>query len=203
MSIGIVCPRCGTPLASVQTRSALLSGCQACGGVWLDNGSTQRVIDALCGDTVGRADALSRFAQRPTDRERQIACPVCTQALARWTVPEANIDVDFCRDHGTWFDRDELGAVARSYAARRAYGGGAAAGVAVAGAGAVAMAAQDPGLQERARQAVQGIDAETVIDVGTTALEFVDPVDVVEGAGVAAEFAGGLFGVLGGILDGF
>ncbi len=36
-----------------------------------------------------------------------------------------------------------------------------------------------------------------VVDAGATALEFVDPEDVVAGAEVAAEAAGGLFGVLG------
>ncbi len=117
--------------------------------------------------------------------------------------------MDWCRQHGTWFDRDELAGVARAYAARRAYGGGAAlavgaAGAAVAGGAAVgaAMVASDPSLTERARQAAADVDPELVADVGLTALEFVDPGDVIDGAGVAAEGAGALFGVLGDILSG-
>jgi Zn-finger nucleic acid-binding protein len=212
----LACPRCGAGLKGVRTRSVELSGCEACGGVWLDNAAARRVIDVLCDDTVGRAEAIARFAQRPTDRAARIACPACSQPLTRWSVPEANVDVDWCEQHGTWFDRDELATVARTYAAQRAYGRPTSnakhtvAGVAaVAGAVGAASLANDPALQERARQVADGIDAETVIDVGATALEVVDPGDVVdgagvvvEGAGVVLENAGDLFGALGDILGG-
>jgi Zn-finger nucleic acid-binding protein len=220
MVAALTCPRCAGGLKGIRTRSVELSGCEGCGGVWLDNAAARRVIDALCDDTVGRVDALARVAQRPTDRAQSIACPSCAGPLARWSVPEANVDVDWCERHGTWFDRDELATVARTYAARRAYGGsgsgkgkylaaGVAAGAVAGGAVGAAVLANDPSIQERARQAVDGIDAETVVDAGSTALEFVDPGDVadgagvvIEGAGAVLENAGDLFGALGDILGG-
>jgi Zn-finger nucleic acid-binding protein len=181
-------------------------GCGGCGGIWLDNGSTRRVIDALCNDTVNQADALSRFAQRPTDRAAPMSCPACAKPLARWTVPEANIDVDWCEQHGTWFDKDELATVSRTYAARRAYGGGAAVGGAVAAGAVVAggvaaggVMAADPALRERASSAINE-NSELVLEAGGAALDMVDAADVVEGAGVVAEGAGSALGVLGDIL---
>lgn len=215
MTTGLVCPRCAAPLRPLRSRSIEMLGCHQCGGVWLDNASSKRVIDTLCDDTIDKSESLARFAQRPPDRAQDIACPSCRNPLQRWTVPEANVDVDWCGEHGTWFDKDELAVVARTYAARRAYGGGArVAGAAVAGAavaGAVAagaVVASDPSIADRAQRAVE-THGEAALDVGLTALDYVDPADVVEGvgiaaeaAGVAAEAAGGLFGVLGEILGG-
>jgi Zn-finger nucleic acid-binding protein len=178
-------------------------GCAQCGGIWLDNASSQRVIDALCGDTLAKADALSRFAARQADRSAPIACPSCAAPLRRWTVAEANVELDYCESHGAWFDRDELAIIARTHAARRAYGGPRAvvAGGVAAGAVAASALAADPSLQDRGRRAVEGMDGETALDAGATALDFVDPGDVVEGASVAAEVASGFFGVLGEILS--
>jgi Zn-finger nucleic acid-binding protein len=199
------CPRCGTAMISARSHSAQMFGCAGCGGIWLDNACSRRVIESLCGDTLNKASSLAQFAQRSADRAARIACPSCTAPLERWTVAEANVEIDFCAAHGTWFDRDELATVARAHAARRAYGGGAAAGVAAgafaAGAVAATALAADPSLQQRARRAVENIDADLVFEAGETALEFVDPADVVAGAAVAAEAAGGLFGVIGGILS--
>jgi Zn-finger nucleic acid-binding protein len=198
------CPRCGTRLFSARSHNAEMLGCADCGGIWLDNASSRRVIDVLCADTLDKAEALSRFAARHADRSAPIACPSCRVPMQRWTVAEANVEVDYCATHGAWFDRNELAIIARTHAARRAYGGGQTArGAALAAGGVVAASAlaADPSLQARARQAVENVDGETVLDIGVTALEYVDPVDVVEGAGVVAEAAGGLFGVIADILS--
>ena len=178
-----------------------MQGCQQCGGVWLDNASSKRVIDSLCDDTVDKAEAVSRFSQRPADRAATASCPGCQKPLTRWTVPEANVDVDWCDQHGTWFDRDELATVARTYAAKRAYGRSAAIAATGLGAGAVALAASDPGVQERVQRTVDAHGADAV-ELGAEALSYVDPGDVVDGAGVVAEGAGATFGVLGDILSG-
>lgn len=198
----IACPRCGTGLSSVKTQSVTLLGCSGCGGIWLDNHAAQRVIDALCGDTVNRADAISRFAQRATDRAAAINCPSCAKPLARWSVPEANVDVDWCEQHGTWFDKDELATVSRTYAAKRAYGGRAAVAAGAVGAGAVAagaVIASDPSMRERAQNAINE-NSELVLEGGGAALELVDAGDVADGAGVVAEGAGEALGFLGDIL---
>jgi Zn-finger nucleic acid-binding protein len=203
----IACPRCGTGLSSVQSRSATLLGCSGCGGIWLDNHAARRVVDALCSDTVDRADAISRFAQRATDRAAALSCPSCAKPLARWTVPEANVDVDWCEHHGTWFDKDELATVSRTYAARRAYGGGAAVAAGAVAAGAVgagavaagAVIASDPSMRERAQNAINE-NSELVLEGGGAALELVDVADVADGAGVVAEGAGEALGFLGDIL---
>jgi Zn-finger nucleic acid-binding protein len=40
---------------------------------------------------------------------RYVPCPVCAQLMNRINFANcSNVVVDVCRDHGTWFDRDEL-----------------------------------------------------------------------------------------------
>jgi Zn-finger nucleic acid-binding protein len=39
-------------------------------------------------------------------------CPVCQHAMA--SVRAGHVTLDVCEPHGTWFDRDELGRLARN-----------------------------------------------------------------------------------------
>lgn len=202
--MSLVCPRCGLALVRRDVPAGALHGCNHCGGVWVTHDVVQRVNAALCEGTLASADALTRStATAPAAGPAR--CPVCGVSLTPWLVPRANVEIDH-DDHGAWFDRDELRRVAQSVAASRAYGGSAAAAgaaaVGVAGA-AAATAAADPTLVHRAQRAVDA-HGETVLDVASTGLEFVDAESVVAGAEVAAEVGGGLasgaFELLGSIL---
>jgi hypothetical protein len=119
--------------------------------------------------------------------------------------------VDFCPQHGTWFDKDELGRVAQSFATARAYGGhgtgaAVAAGVGVAGV-AVAGTALAASQSNQVQRYVEQIDPEDAVDAvelavegGSAAFEIGAAVgDAVD----AGEVAGGVFEILGGLFDGF
>ncbi len=104
------CPRCGAGIFSGKVGHLDALGCGGCGGLWLDNEGTTTVlrrydidaaklarrIDANTGDVA----AISPFAAASGP------CPVCAKAL-QGTV-HASVKLDFCVDHGTFFDRGEL-----------------------------------------------------------------------------------------------
>jgi Zn-finger nucleic acid-binding protein len=102
-------------------------GCSTCGGVWLDNAATAKVLAGV-GDraAVAIADHL-RSPTAPSNPYRRggtHGCPVCRQALERVVTdarrhPVAGIELDICRAHGTWFDGGELGTVAGAVVRKR------------------------------------------------------------------------------------
>jgi hypothetical protein len=179
--------------------------------VWLDGPAAQHVNHALCGETLGHADIASRTSAHRVDTSVPIACPMCRSVLHRTRIGQAGVDVDHCPTHGTWFDKDELGRVAQSFAAARAYGGhggGAAlaagvgvAGVAVAG---TALAASQSNDFRRFANNIEPEDAtdalELAVDGGSVAFEVGAAVGDAADVG---DVAGGVFEILGGLFEGF
>ncbi|HEU0015858.1 MAG TPA: zf-TFIIB domain-containing protein [Longimicrobium sp.] len=104
------CPRCRAPLAAVQVGTAALGECDRCGGVWLAAADFQRMA-------ANREQQTAVLGFRappatPTPLEAQVRygpCPVCGQMMNRVNFAKiSGIVIDQCRDHGAWFDRDEL-----------------------------------------------------------------------------------------------
>lgn len=205
------CPRCGGVLWGRALPAGHGHACGNCGGVWLDNAAGKRVSELLCSETLGHAEAGARTARSAVDTSAAVKCMTCGKTLERITIGPAKVDVDYCSEHGTWFDKDELARVAQSYATARAYGrhgsGAVVAGAAVAGAAMAGGALYASQHQSTLERAGQSIDAETVADVaiegGGLAFDagaaIGDAVDAGEVAGGAAE---AVFGILGGIFEG-
>lgn len=93
-------------------------GCARCGGVLLDDAAFGHVREQLCARIVEQAN-LEAAPSRARDVSPLLSCPVCRQVMTRTSVER--VEVDFCREHGTWFDRDELVAIARACVIARAY----------------------------------------------------------------------------------
>lgn len=102
-------------------------GCQTCGGVWLDNvgsmqaasgeiGELPRWTAAALAEQVkpakkehpGARDAYRQPAARAKDARLLGACPACAKPLQRVYVAAADVTLDVCASHGTWFDAHEL-----------------------------------------------------------------------------------------------
>jgi Zn-finger nucleic acid-binding protein len=88
-----------------------LRSCAACGGLWLDPESLQR----LCDTREERASVVSVLAARvPTtgvapDVVRYIPCPVCTKLMNRTNFAHSSgVILDVCKSDGVWLDRGEL-----------------------------------------------------------------------------------------------
>lgn len=116
----LVCPHCGCTLSAGRAASTTVHGCASCGGVWLDNMASQKLVSAVDPSVLSLADAASRMASMPfPPHEARPRCPVCRGDLQPVRVEAVGVALDTCNIHGTWFDRGELQAVARSFAATR------------------------------------------------------------------------------------
>ena len=86
--------------------------CSRCEGLWLD----ALVFQSICADSEQQSvilgDAFTnehKPATPPAEQVRYIPCPHCRQLMNRINFAKcSNVIVDVCKQHGTWFDRDEL-----------------------------------------------------------------------------------------------
>lgn len=106
---GLTCPRCREALNPVEVGTHLLDTCARCGGLWLDRNTFQSICtraeeqEAVLGDS-GTAAAL-----QPDHRRPYIPCPECGELMNRKNFAGCSgIILDWCRTHGSWFDRKEL-----------------------------------------------------------------------------------------------
>jgi Zn-finger nucleic acid-binding protein len=105
----VVCPRCKTEgMFPAQANELLLQGCGACGGVWMDDPSSRRLVAEPSEEAVRLADLAAHNAKRPVSVEATLSCPVCTEPMKHHDFPNARLRLDVCATHGTWFDRGEL-----------------------------------------------------------------------------------------------
>jgi Zn-finger nucleic acid-binding protein len=108
------CPRCETNLARVAVGKHFLHECGRCGGLWVDKGSFQDICtqeeeqEAVLGF---RHEPESRplMQGRAPGRRAYIPCPECGKLMNQKNFSGCSgIVLDWCRDHGSWFDRREL-----------------------------------------------------------------------------------------------
>jgi Zn-finger nucleic acid-binding protein len=103
------CPRCDSSLTQGQSNNARVWGCLRCGGIWLDHDTSQRVATVLDRDLMFLADGAARVAASAGDASRAwVLCPVCKINMRPTKIEVAQCSVDVCREHGAWFDRNEL-----------------------------------------------------------------------------------------------
>lgn len=102
------CPRCRVPLTAQQADRFLMHCCFQCGGLFLDGATSKRVVDALDPKAIEASNHASRHARVQVATDAIAPCPMCSNALERLSIPAASVTVDVCREHGVWFDRDEL-----------------------------------------------------------------------------------------------
>ena len=106
------CPRCRAPLAMRRVAEREIVECSSCGGIWL----APDVFEGMCAKSE-QAGTLSRMigAQtpptKPVDDTRvtYLKCPTCAEFMFRKNLgPGSGLILDVCKDHGVWFDHDEL-----------------------------------------------------------------------------------------------
>jgi hypothetical protein len=61
---------------------------------------------------IARSTAKSCAGETNTTPITERACPICTKPME--PIRHARVALEICREHGTWFDRDELGRMARN-----------------------------------------------------------------------------------------
>ena len=108
---GAACPACAKPLARAAVGEMAVQECLSCGGLWLEREAFERlgasretqgaVLGALPGGPPKVGTAIEPILYRP--------CPACRQRMNRVNYARrSGVVLDVCKDHGLWFDKDEL-----------------------------------------------------------------------------------------------
>jgi Zn-finger nucleic acid-binding protein len=110
-AVPLPCPRCRQPMQALRLGTTTAHECSACGGLWLDPASLQRLSD----DRETRAGVVSVLAARvptvaaPPDVVRYVPCPQCGRLMNRKNFAQSSgVVLDVCATHGVWLDRGEL-----------------------------------------------------------------------------------------------
>lgn len=105
-----LCPRCQVDMNAVVIGSTHLRECPQCEGIWADAASLRQI----CTEREQQTAILGMPAQPagaavPETTIRYIPCPVCHKLMNRVNFAHcSHVIVDVCKQHGTWFDKDEL-----------------------------------------------------------------------------------------------
>ncbi len=107
------CPRCNMDFLLVRISKRTLSECPACGGLWVDHDTLQEICasqeeqQAVLGFNPQPSAASPSEQAKPT--RVYIPCPRCNKLMQRRQFAGCSrVVVDWCKTHGTWFDRNEL-----------------------------------------------------------------------------------------------
>ncbi len=107
------CPRCGTNLTPVSVGGHTLNSCARCGGLWVGKDTFQ----SICMREEEQVAVLafqseSKAVPAIPDHQPQrmyIPCPECGKLMNRKNFSGCSgVVLDWCREHGSWFDRNEL-----------------------------------------------------------------------------------------------
>lgn len=103
------CPACGRPLERAHASHGVFA-CSGCGGVWTDHAATQVLRSAHDDgiEMIARNAATTATTMAEADRPERV-CPACRVPLQGTTI--ASVRLDYCPEHGTWYDRGEIAAV--------------------------------------------------------------------------------------------
>lgn len=108
----LACPGCAGAMHPVKLGSTPLHECDQCGSAWL----TPDTFASLCGDREARGTVLTALgaanaaARQPgLSKIRYVHCAVCDKLMNPVNFGKmSGIIVDVCKNHGVWFERDEL-----------------------------------------------------------------------------------------------
>ena len=102
-----VCPVCDREMAVLELHGVEIDYCFSCGGIWLDSGE----LEELIGDEKKSDKIIQLFKDvTSTNKEKKRPCPICGKAMKKVEVQMENpVIIDKCpKEHGIWFDKDEL-----------------------------------------------------------------------------------------------
>ena len=110
--VTLPCPRCRLALSVVPVGSHTLHECLRCGGLWVKKAAFQDICtsqeeqEAVLG--IG-GEAESAGGSPPGVQRVYVPCPECGKLMNRKNFAGCSgVVLDWCREHGSWFDRREL-----------------------------------------------------------------------------------------------
>lgn len=109
---GAKCPRCVDPdLVAVQVGGHRVGECMRCTGLFVEHAVLEE-ITRRTEQTAGlRLRPLPATPSEP-EKTAYLSCPTCRAHMhRRGFADHAGVIIDYCKEHGVWFDRDELARV--------------------------------------------------------------------------------------------
>ena len=99
-------------MQTVTIGGTTLRECPKCSGLWVDT----TTLESICAERERQAAVLGISAGEIAsgngaieEQVRYLPCPECRKLMNRVNFSGySNVVVDVCKNHGTWFDRDEL-----------------------------------------------------------------------------------------------
>ena len=94
-------------MAVLELHGVEIDYCFSCGGIWLDSGE----LEELIGDEKKSDEIIHLFKDvTSTNKEKKRPCPICGKAMKKVEVQLGDpVIIDKCpKEHGIWFDKDEL-----------------------------------------------------------------------------------------------
>ncbi|MDI9431426.1 MAG: zf-TFIIB domain-containing protein [Planctomycetota bacterium] len=101
------CPACGNAMITLELADVEIDHCVGCGGIWLDAGELELLMD----DRQKASQLLASFEEGPAVGEKPRRCPICRRKMTKIIVGPTKpvLLIDKCRrGDGLWFDRGEL-----------------------------------------------------------------------------------------------
>ena len=111
VSTGRKCPRCRIEMQVVSLGETKVLECSTCLGLWL----TTSAFESICSDKEKQSAALGSASLTGVDRTiaetkvNYVPCPECSQLMNRANFARCSgVIIDLCKQHGVWFDCNEL-----------------------------------------------------------------------------------------------
>ena len=106
----LACPDCRTPLVARTVAGMELDQCGKCGGIWTE----QKTFEKIAADRQERGAVMGSLpaqvkvaATLATVHYRP--CPRCAKLMNRQNYAHiSGVVINICKEHGIWFERDEL-----------------------------------------------------------------------------------------------
>lgn len=117
-TMALACPVCAEPLALQGIGGVRVRECARCAGLWVPgehfDALVKKAMEAARANPTRGITAVARATEATAEGPVNYRdCPVCTQPMHRKNFGRrSGIIVDWCRDHGTWLDAQELERVA-------------------------------------------------------------------------------------------
>ena len=104
------CPRCRIRLETLQIDTTHIRECMRCGGFWASVDTFER----LCADKEQQSAVISFIGSEAHPHAhpaviQYVPCPDCGELTNRSNFARSSgVIIDLCKQHGVWFDADEL-----------------------------------------------------------------------------------------------
>lgn len=103
------CPDCETALHLVDVGDHRVQECVECGGLLVDNDTLRRLTELREAEAGVAMPGTTQKQKLEAGSMKYRGCPTCTKIMTpRNFGRRSGIIVDVCKEHGVWFDEDEL-----------------------------------------------------------------------------------------------